>query len=367
MAEKSSELRPADGLTDDDTTALTTDVRDNEGLEMKAVDVETEPPDTSELLTEEPEEIRAETTKTRQRMGETIYAIQEKLSISNISEQVKEQVSEQIGNAYESAKDSIYEATFAKVEDYIGKAGDFMRKMDNSEVIRTASGNPLPLTLIGLGIGLLAYNSFNKDSRRRVYRYDSEDREYRGHLSTPAMLRSGRKTGSDRYAGSERYTEGDSYTGDHQNTERDRNSESGIYDNVADTAGKAMESVTDTASSMYEGVTDTASSVYGSVTNTASGAYRKVGDLGSSAVETYDHYIEESPLAVGAVALAIGAVVGLSIPSTQYEGELLGEARQNLIEKAKSSAGGIVDSVKQVANETAKTVTDEVKAQTSSQ
>ena len=53
-------------------------------------------------------------SKTRRKWGRTIDAIQEKLSLSNFSEQVKDQVTEQISNAYETAKDSVYEGDFRK-------------------------------------------------------------------------------------------------------------------------------------------------------------------------------------------------------------------------------------------------------------
>src|SRR5215213_10520733 len=65
---------------------------------------------TSEEAPEETEHLRAQIEETRSQMGETIDAIQERLSFQNISEQVKEQVSEQISSAYEAAKDTVYDA-----------------------------------------------------------------------------------------------------------------------------------------------------------------------------------------------------------------------------------------------------------------
>ena len=38
-------------------------------------------------------------------------------------------------------------------------------------------------------------------------------------------------------------------------------------------------------------------------------------------------YLEDNPLALGALAVAVGAAVGFAIPSTRYEGQLMGEAR----------------------------------------
>ena len=146
MAEKSSELTKdatGDGgvLTDSDKGIISTvagsDVAggsaDRDAFIEKYSDdyatSETEVRDimtnTSEDAPEETEQLRAQIEETRSQMGETIDAIQEKLSFQNISDQVKESVSEHISSAFETAKDTVYDAT-------IRKAGDFMQSMNKS-------------------------------------------------------------------------------------------------------------------------------------------------------------------------------------------------------------------------------------------
>ena len=107
MAEKSSELNNLDE-TDVNSTAVTK--RRDSYLEERSSNYSLEntekldaAPDTDEA-TPETEQIRGQIEETRRGMGETIDAIQEKLSFSNISEQVKDQVSEQIGSAVHSVK-----------------------------------------------------------------------------------------------------------------------------------------------------------------------------------------------------------------------------------------------------------------------
>ncbi|MET0753313.1 MAG: DUF3618 domain-containing protein, partial [Pyrinomonadaceae bacterium] len=153
MAEKSSELENTDSIesyseeNQSDDLALTT--TDTDMLEASSSDAD---------KTDEPEQIKAQIEETRAQMGETIDAIQEKLSFSNISEQV----SEQINSAVETAKDAVYDAT-------IGKAGTFMKnigsELSKTGVVQTARDNPFPFLLIGLGVGLLAYNSFGGKRR----------------------------------------------------------------------------------------------------------------------------------------------------------------------------------------------------------
>ncbi len=78
----------------------------------------------------------------------------------------------------------------------------------------------------------------------------------------------------------------------------------------------------------------------------------------------YEYYIEENPLAVGAVALALGAVVGFAIPLTTKENEYMGEYRDNVIEKAQATAQDALGTVKQMTSEAQKVITEEVKSKT---
>ena len=82
--------------------------------------------------------------------------------------------------------------------------------------------------------------------------------------------------------------------------------------------------------------------------------------------KNYNHYIEENPLAVGAVALAVGAAVGFAIPLTKKENEYMGELRDNVVEKAQTTAQDAIGSVKQVASDAQKMIVEEVKSQTAS-
>jgi len=62
----------------------------------------------------ETENIRGQIEETRNQMGGTIDAIQDKLSFSNISEHV----SEHVQNAVESGKEAIYDATIGKAKTF---------------------------------------------------------------------------------------------------------------------------------------------------------------------------------------------------------------------------------------------------------
>jgi ElaB/YqjD/DUF883 family membrane-anchored ribosome-binding protein len=206
-------------------------------------------------------------------------------------------------------------------------------EISRSSLVSTAKSNPLPLLLIGLGAGLLAYQSYGKGRR------------------------SGRSLDQYRAATHPRYGERQNYG----STTESRSAS--LMDSAQEGLGTVKDSVSNVAGSAYESVSHLAESTYTGAGDIASRAKEKVGDLGHKAQETYSQYLEEKPWAIGAVALVAGAAIGLAIPSSRYEGELMGEARLNLMNKAQESASGLVDKAKHVATEAGNTLKEEVKTQ----
>jgi methyl-accepting chemotaxis protein len=103
MAEKSTDLTKVDDL-DPVSNAAGADSKDAlEGFD-RSYELG------SEKTGEETDHIKAQIAQTRSQMGETIDAIQDRLSFANISEQV----SETVNSAIETAKDTAYDATIGK-------------------------------------------------------------------------------------------------------------------------------------------------------------------------------------------------------------------------------------------------------------
>jgi ElaB/YqjD/DUF883 family membrane-anchored ribosome-binding protein len=264
----------------------------------------------------ETEHIKAQIEETRHQMGGTIDAIQEKLSFSNISEQVSERVS----SALETAKETVYDAT-------VGKAVSFMKNMgdgiSDNTIVKTARDNPLPLALIGIGAGLLAYNAMKP---RQHTSFDGR-REWSPEETYPQPV--------------------------------------GENKSILTSAQEKLSNVTDTVSNTagvaYDNITNKVTTAYSSAEDMAHKAYDKAGELGHYTQEQYTRYMAENPLAVGAIALAVGAAIGLAIPSTRYEGELMGDTRDELLRKAQETASEYIDKAKQVATETGRKIDDQVK------
>ena len=324
MAEKSGELKSVDQL---DPVSTAAGAGSNITLEKYSDEYPAARREAnSGDAPEETEQIKAQIEETRSQMGETIDAIQERLSFANISEQVSETVS----NAIESAKDTAYDATIGKAVNFMKDLGD---GVSHSGAFKTIRSNPFPLALIGIGAGLLVYQSFGKKSSHRI------GFEGRGNGSTEeSTFDSARKSIG--------------------------NTTSRAYEGLTDKATTALDSVSTAAGTAYESVAGAVGTAYSGAGDIAGRAYDRAGEFGTVAHEKYDVYLEENPLALGAIAVAVGAAVGFAIPSSQYEGKLMGEARENLVQRAQDAAGSLVDKARQVATEAGQTIKDETRALT---
>ena len=61
--------------------------------------------------------------------------------------------------------------------------------------------------------------------------------------------------------------------------------------------------------------------------------------------------LRENPLAMGALAVGAGAALGLAIPQSTQEHEVMGEARDTFVEKAQEKAQDAQQRVQRVAQE----------------
>ncbi|NVL67957.1 hypothetical protein, partial [Escherichia coli] len=61
--------------------------------------------------------------------------------------------------------------------------------------------------------------------------------------------------------------------------------------------------------------------------------------------------LRENPLALGAVAIAIGAATGLSLPHTHVEDEWMGDAKDRLLQRAEGYAGEAIHKAEDAVNQ----------------
>jgi hypothetical protein len=226
--------------------------------------------------------------------------------------------------------------------------------------METVRQNPLPAALVGIGLGWLWMNRRSAPAHRAV-RYDARyDARYgderRGYYSTSYR--------PDGYA----------YSGGQQ----DGGMISQAAGRVGETAGNVASTVGETASNAAGAVGETVGNVAGTVGETVGNVASTVGETASNLVggaqhgaqraeDRFGRALQENPLAVGAVALAVGAAVGLALPQTQRENQLMGEARDTLVERAQEFAQETVEKVQHVATEAQQTMTETVKEEAKSQ
>ena len=341
-----------------------------------------------------PEAIEREVDAERSRVAETLDALQDKMSVGSIVDDVVRSFSRYGG-------------------DMAGNLGRQVRQ------------NPLPLLLTGVGLVWLMTSSGRDRSRRRHdedYLWEADDEVYEEEFVGTrryGTVGAARPYGTAGVSGT--------YRGDGSSTTDSIRGAAGSAASGASSAargaghaaGSAASSVSDAAGSAAHGAAhaagSAASGVSGAVGSAARGVSRAVGavasglgnaadgaasalssggrgayrggrhagqsvrdgayrgyDMGRSSLNRLDELVEDHPLVMGAVALTVGAAIGSALPRTRTEDEYLGEysehawesARdtvQREAEKARRVAGAVADEAREIYNEKSEEVQERMK------
>jgi ElaB/YqjD/DUF883 family membrane-anchored ribosome-binding protein len=116
---------------------------------------------------------------------------------------------------------------------------------------------------------------------------------------------------------------------------------SSAYDAASGTLGRASSAVSDTAAALGRRTHDVRDRALHIGHNAASRARRARQSVVEQAGQTQNailQLIHEQPVIVGAIGLAIGAVIGASLPRSRQEDELMGEASESLKAAAEGTA-----------------------------
>ncbi|RWE44482.1 MAG: DUF3618 domain-containing protein [Mesorhizobium sp.] len=194
--------------------------------------------------------------------------------------------------------------------------GDLSSMMDN---LRTqVRDNPLPLTMVGAGLAwLMLGKGTSPDS-------------YRGPNSPVAYgVRGGDNARSDGRGGSQ----------------GDANGETGAGPGAS--LSSAAESITAAASSATESVVNVAADAKSAL----SAATERLGSGAGQAGRSAQDVLQGEPLAVAAMGLLVGTVIGAMLPHTQTEDENLGALSEDLRDSAQKVFERGVEQVKDVASQ----------------
>jgi ElaB/YqjD/DUF883 family membrane-anchored ribosome-binding protein len=247
------------------------------------------------------EQLRADIEDTRAEMTQTINEIQERLSPEHLVGQVKETVRDatigKVERVMEKVGDTISEVA-EPAREVAGRAGTAIKEAGTS-VAGSMWRNPIPVALIGLGIGML----FMRKSRKDGYDATLRTRSTRAVNTT-------------------------------------------MEESVRMMQGTKPPNTFDT-------VKQTATNLTNRSTNALSNLGTKAKESASAVGTRFGEVLRVNPLAVGAVAVAAGTAVGLVLPSTNIETEYIGETSEKLIDSAEDVARGALNKVQDAARQMA--------------
>ncbi len=258
-----------------------------------------------------PRQIERDIDATRADMSETLDAISDRFDPNHLKEQAMDQ-----------AKDFL-----------AGPAADL-----GSSLLDTVKQHPVPALAAALSIGWLVVKSGESEQDRR---FEDDYYQRTGRYPAPGYASYARRTG--------RHYE---MQGDYGSAYRADGGE-GSGHSLADKAGDALSSAKDKASDVLSDAKDKASHLADQATDMLPSSSGRMQRRRRQASSWLEQQLDHNPLIVGAVALATGALVGLSVPETQQENELMGRQSDRLIGQAKEVADEKIDQAKQVVQETA--------------
>ena len=273
--------------------------------------------------------IRAEIVETRERMSDTLDEIGERLNPHVLKEQVTERV-----------KDGIRDATIGRVEHMARNAADKVSDT-KSNMADTIRDNPIPAAMVAVGLGWLLWNGRSESSSGGRARFASGYGDATGRSAYGGgPYAAGYPYGGNPYGGSAEYAGGYG---------------AGAYGDEGEDRG-AMDRVRDRASSVGSGAKERAHDLADRAGSAAGAVSERAHDLADGVVDRTRRgagRLEDSfyanPLALGAVAAAIGLATGLAAPTTERETQLLGGARDRLVDRVKEAASETKDKAQHVA------------------
>ncbi len=246
-----------------------------------------------------PEEIEREIEQTRSRLSRDIDELGNKLSPSNLKEEAKTAI-----------KDAAHGA--------VSNVGEQARRT-SSRLVEVIRENPLPVIAVGAGVTwLLTQRSSSDVSGDRMARY--------------------------------------AYTGPERRQGRSWQSGSGV-------SGKVSGAVS--------GVKDSVSEAAGGVAERASELKERAGERideisGQARWQTkriktnLEHAAEENPLALAVGAAVVGLALGLLLPGTQREDEIMGSTRDQLVDRAEETIERAKDAAVEAGQQVKETVKSEI-------
>jgi ElaB/YqjD/DUF883 family membrane-anchored ribosome-binding protein len=246
-----------------------------------------------------PEDIEREIEQTRSRLSRDIDELGNKLSPSNLKEEAKTAI-----------KDAAQGA--------VSNVGEQARRT-SSRLVEVIRENPLPVIAVGAGVTWLLTQRSRSDvsgDRMAKYAYTGPERRQGGHWQSGSG-------GTGRIGSS--------------------------VSSVKDSVSEAASDVAERAGELKERVGE------------------RMGEIGGQArwqtqrVKTnLEHAAEENPLALAIGATVVGLALGLLLPGTRREDEVMGSARDQLVDRAEETIERAKDAAVEAGHQVKETVKSEI-------
>lgn len=322
------------------------------------------------------EQIEQEIERTRSALSEDIHALGEKLSPEHLKEgakdvirEVKSAAADSIREARYAASDSIREARDVAVgslreakehafESVTETVSDIGRRAQRAGYATSdfVSTHAVPLTLVGLGVGWLML-SMNHQKKRESQGYlqSRHDRDY------DRAPRGGFGSVGDWDRDDESYARRQSSSVAEEARQRASGLAQRAQHGIEETRHQVRETV-QAARGRVEGtlsdLRDQASDLHQHASELGHDLRRHASDVGQQAYQQLQRaqvrtreFADENPLAVGALAVVAGVGVGLLLPATQRENQLLGQTRDRVMDEAQRTASRLGETVQRSASE----------------
>lgn len=289
------------------------------------------PPIDTTQASSDPAAIADDIRETRAEMDETIDALSAKLDPSRLVDQAKDALTS-------SAKDA---------------GSSMVESFKDSSFLDTIKENPIPAAAVGLSVAWF----LSKMGEAETDRYRAE--QYRA-------------TGDPYYAPRPRYRTGYAAYDRTMPSRYDAQygapygaGNSGDDESIKDKASDALDTAKHKASDAVDAIEDKASHLVDSAKDALSGGADATRDRAHRTGQQFQRYerraeswldrqMTANPLAVGAVALAAGALVGLSVPETDAEHRAFGDQADDVKRQLADVASDKAEEVKGAAQDVAK-------------
>ena len=225
------------------------------------------------------------------------------------------------------------------------QALDYARSSGGNQLVRnlgtSVRDNPLPLLLIGAGIGWLMMAGGTRTSgttssssmgtlpSRPIGSGNTRVRVY-GDGTQPSESMTGRASVAVGAA---------------------RDSVAGAADQVIDKVGQAYGSVADAAGSVADSLRGAAATVTDRLAGSGQEVQARAGELGDQARHGVTWLMREQPLVLGAIGVALGAAAGALLPGTEAEDRLMGQTHDALADRVQTTAQQGYERLKDTAGE----------------